>query len=633
MKFNNFIKVAISGLFILVSVNYSSGQGFGLDSLDLTKSKKRKDEKQNQVEFLQPDIDALYYNYYKRDAISSPLSPRLDLDSMAFHKDKNKRIQQDAYTNNEYYYPSKPRNQWELGVNGGLMMISGDVKTKFLGGNKPALPGYGVGFSVRKALGYVLSIRGQYLFARTSGQNWEPRSARWDNAVNGLNDAAVDYKVNGNPAASGLYFPNYRTTLHEFSVSGVITLGNVRFHRERNRLNFYGFFGAGMMAYYTEVDQLDANGNIYDYRNVLDYYYTNQGLVNSTKELKAEVLNQLHALSDGKFETAAEGHKNEEGFGRYVTNPIANVGIGIGFHLSKKVTLNLEQRVTWTNDDLLDGVRWQDTEADAILTRDYDTYGYTFASLNFHLGKDAVEPLWWMNPMDHTYKRLGQMDPAAMIEDLIKDDDDDGVPNKLDREPETPTGCPIDPKGIALDSDGDGCIDCLDKEPFSPPGYPIDENCVAIVPESECCDEVSTAPADLDCSAVNLPSIHFEIDKFYISPEFFAHLHSIAMRMQMCPDLRVMAIGTADSRSSSKYNEQLSWNRVNKAITYLTEKYGLSRDRFIVDYIGEKEAGYAKSEFEHLQNRRVDFKFAEGESGPSNPPAPHPGLKAGSDNY
>ena len=79
--------------------------------------------------------------------------------------------------------------------------------------------------------------------------------------------------------------------------------------------------------------------------------------------------------------------------------------------------------------------------------------------------------MWWLNPVYHTYRKLGEVDPQSLMDQMFKDDDDDGVPNYLDREPNTKKGCPVDAHGVALDSDHDGIIDCLDKEPFSPPGY------------------------------------------------------------------------------------------------------------------------------------------------------------------
>ena len=50
-----------------------------------------------------------------------------------------KRIpQHNEFLNNAYPFPAKPRNQWELGVKGGLSTVSGDVRAW--------LPTFGFGF-------------------------------------------------------------------------------------------------------------------------------------------------------------------------------------------------------------------------------------------------------------------------------------------------------------------------------------------------------------------------------------------------------------------------------------------------------------------------------------------------------
>ena len=98
------------------------------------------------------------------------------------------------------------------------------------------------------------------------------------------------------------------------------------------------------------------------------------------------------------------------------------------------------------------------------------------------------------------------------------------------------------------------------------------------------------------------------------------------------PDMKLGITGFDQSRNDPKYNEQLSWNRAQKIADYLVEKYGISRDRFVVKYEGGKKSDAGKSEIERKQNRKVEFRYAEeNESGESNPPSPHPGYKAGSD--
>jgi outer membrane protein OmpA-like peptidoglycan-associated protein len=90
--------------------------------------------------------------------------------------------------------------------------------------------------------------------------------------------------------------------------------------------------------------------------------------------------------------------------------------------------------------------------------------------------------------------------------------------------------------------------------------------------------------------------------------------------MQMCPDMKLVVTGFDESRNDQKYNEQLAWNRANAAVDYMVEKYGISRDRFIVKYQGGKKAATGTA-FEKKMKNKVEFRYGnDGESGDSNPP-------------
>src|SRR6185436_4789348 len=65
-----------------------------------------------------------------------------------------------AGTNN---FPAKPRSQWEVGIDVGMHRISGDVGAEM---------GLGVGAHVRKAFGYVFSMRLQYVYGMPKGLDW-----------------------------------------------------------------------------------------------------------------------------------------------------------------------------------------------------------------------------------------------------------------------------------------------------------------------------------------------------------------------------------------------------------------------------------------------------------------------------
>ncbi|HET6371846.1 MAG TPA: OmpA family protein [Candidatus Polarisedimenticolia bacterium] len=55
------------------------------------------------------------------------------------------------------------------------------------------------------------------------------------------------------------------------------------------------------------------------------------------------------------------------------------------------------------------------------------------------------------------------------------DSDRDGVPDRKDKCPNTPTGAKVDANGCNIDSDGDGVPDGIDQCPNTPKGWPVDE--------------------------------------------------------------------------------------------------------------------------------------------------------------
>jgi flagellar motor protein MotB len=633
-------------------------------------SKAKGKDIQNQLQFLKPDMTDQNFNFYRRKEISTPLQPRYDLDSAVYQKGKKKTKQQQAYINRQYAFPAKPKDQWELGVNFGMALLSGDVKPYV--NIKGLVQNIGAGFTIRKALGYTISLRGGYNFMMMTGRNWEPDgNLAFNRALHGAYDSRVNYwdnpsliatKTKDTLTMNKLFFYNYRTYVHEAHFGVVFNLGNVRFHKERNMVNFYVVAGVNAMFFTTYMDALNKDGGVYDFSQVMALYVkAPQGpdATNQRLDKRGQALKLLNGLYDGKYESLAEHENNAPGIKNWQFIPAGTVGLGVQFHVAKFMSVGIEERMIFTGSDLLDGYRWQQDEH-AGFTRSNDNISYTSISLNFHVGKNRTEPMYWLNPMYHTYRKLGEVDPKAVKDDILKDDDGDGVINALDKEPDTKKDCPVDTHGVALDSDKDGIIDCLDKEPFSPPGFPIDSNGAAIIPPNPCCDTTGLGKGDnadggpdglgvgagagsgpggkrrgsgagnYDCSKIELPSVIFDNDKYYIDPQYYGNLHQIAERMQMCPDMKVVVTGYDESRNDQKFNEQLAWNRANAAVDYMVEKYGISRDRFIVKYQGGKKAAEG-TPFEKKMKNKVEFRYAnDGEGGDSNPPAPHPGLKAGS---
>jgi OmpA-OmpF porin, OOP family len=68
--------------------------------------------------------------------------------------------------------------------------------------------------------------------------------------------------------------------------------------------------------------------------------------------------------------------------------------------------------------------------------------------------------------------------------------------------------------------------------------------------------------------------------------------------------LKIRVVGNADQQGSTLHNEILSKNRAQAVINVLVNSHGISRNRLVLDYKGDKEP-ISKIHFE--VNRRVDF--------------------------
>jgi hypothetical protein len=137
--------------------------------------------------------------------------------------------------------------------------------------------------------------------------------------------------------------------------------------------------------------------------------------------------------------------------------------------LSKKVSLSIENKMTFTKTDLLEGQQWQENSVAATAqTRDYDVLNFLSAGLNISLGAKSVQPLWWSNPLDYAYNEINKPNHMKLPKPVLDDADGDGVPDQFDNEPNTPAGSPVDAHGVSRDTDGDGVPDAKDKELITP---------------------------------------------------------------------------------------------------------------------------------------------------------------------
>ena len=518
----------------------------------------------------------------------------------------NRQAQQTDFTNGQYDFPAKPRNQWEIGISGGMLNVSGDVRSKtiFNGAEKP-LNTLGWGLSVRKAWGYVISTRLQFLHGNASGYNWQAAQGYWGHSANPI------YAAHG-AAIPNVYY-NYSTTINQLSVDVIASLNNIRYHKARNKTNFYALLGAGLMTYNTKVDIKNASGALY---SAADYAKATAGITNPGYSDRKTINKNLRDIFDGDYETQAESHENRSSFLNGTLRPVFSSGLGVQYRLSKMATLQIEDRMSVTMDDLIDGQRWQEQPAStsglvsSSMTRDYDNINFFSVGLNLNIGGRSVDPLWWMNPNDYTYNAIKNT-KAPQGSKCDKDADGDGISDCFDRCPNTPGGVSVDSHGCPFDTDGDAVADYKDKQLITPTEcQPVDADGVGKCPEPACCTGIVQPTG---CGAISSGSVEFGSGSAKLSSSSMAQLNTLAGSMRSNPNCKSVVIGNG---SGSKIEQQRSWDRVNSVINYMVDKQGIDRERFIFQY---GNSGNANS---------VDYRSAgNGEEGPSNTPPPFPNLR------
>lgn len=519
----------------------------------------------------------------------------------------------------ESQFPAAPKDAWELGVHLGHYTINGDLPTLY-----PA--GFGVGLHVRNAINYVFSWRLEGMYAQTRGIDGRlsnPRVLRLDNqSMKGIQNSQ---------------YRNFKAKNLSGAISVIGNVGNLLFHKPSNKWNFYVGVGLGLTT--TDVKVNFKNGDTeYDWTQ----FEKDQGRENTRAKRQA-----IWDALDSSWETATDNDRNVPvGFNDDSNLFPSFVGtIGLSRKINRRINVSLEHQVYAQDYDKLDGFEWR--EADTAdgggdQTNDSDMIHYTNLRVGINLGNldKRTEPMYWLNPLDATYNSIAELKRRPILD--LTDSDGDGVIDMMDKEPNTPSGCAVDVRGVTLDSDMDGIPDCKDKEPYSPAGYEIDsegvhipkptltESDVNTIIDGRVPGMISTATAKVKstCGEWFLPMIHFDLDRYNIKPEFYGELHHVAEVMRLCPSACISVVGHTDERNKNAYNDVLSYNRANAAVDYLVSTYGIDRSRFNVMYGGEDKPLVAspKTEAQQYMNRRVEFRICKtGDSTMSRPAGPNAG--------
>jgi len=248
--------------------------------------------------------------------------------------------------------------RWFIGLNvGGTWTTQTEVPYRLRAG---------YGFTFGKSFGmeqdkiFSWDLRARFLHAQFMGQ-----------ATNRymLDSSTTPGLVQYGPAISayqdslGYFIPNYKTNLLSGSLELVLNTNRLR---QRTGWNLSVFGGVGIKGYQTSTDLID------------DDIFLNESIYNYD-ELSSTTQSNVLNLQDNDYETYING----DGFGTYDVDWAPSFGFGISKQVHPAVAIGLEHKMTWTRNNLFDGM--PNNVLDGSPSNLNDIYHYTALSFKFHL--------------------------------------------------------------------------------------------------------------------------------------------------------------------------------------------------------------------------------------------------------
>jgi len=267
-------------------------------------------------------------------------------------------------------------------------------------------------------------------------------------------------------------------------------------------------------------------------------------------------------------------------------------GITPQIKLAERVALNADLSVIGhiRQDQTFDGTGRQ-------RAADFDGF-YVNATigLSIYLGGNDVHADWYSreknmaNDLDSINSRL------AKLETDLQDDDRDGVPNYLDREPNTISGVTVDTKGVAVDKNQNGIPDELESA--------IDARFTKMEATS------TSSGNDIIEKLIGdgYVNVYFQFNS--TQPEVYSYeaINYLTKYMNENTDAKAELIGFADEIGNPDYNQMLSQKRAQKVQEILVAS-GVDASRLTVTGSGEDSTVDKASAAARQLVRRVTFKL------------------------
>ncbi|UZD20952.1 OmpA family protein [Algoriphagus halophytocola] len=218
--------------------------------------------------------------------------------------------------------------------------------------------------------------------------------------------------------------------------------------------------------------------------------------------------------------------------------------------------------------------------------------------LQFYLGKNEEHADWYVAADKYATKEELATQING-IKDMLKDSDGDGVPDYLDKEPNTPAGARVDSAGMTMDSDGDGTPDHMDKCPFMP-GPASTDGC----PVEEVKEQLDFFKKAINDGYVN---VYYAFDSAKPLGYSASAANYVSNFLKKNPGVSVEVKGYADELGPEDYNMKLSERRA-KAVYDLLVASGVDASRLSYKGYGEDTSVDKSSADARQMARRASFE-------------------------
>ena len=234
---------------------------------------------------------------------------------------------------------------------------------------------------------------------------------------------------------------NFRTDIYSISVYGSFNLDYL--FNWSDVINPYFTIGFESFEYNNKGDLVDANGSL--------YYYWDDGTIRSIPQ-NSPLSNQASLMQrDYKYETDLRA-ADLDGFGKYPQLAIAiPIGLGVNLNVSDRLSFKVNSTFHYTFTDLIDNVSRDGT---GIRKGNNLNDFFTYNSVSLHYDLLSSPPR--NSSKDFSFPDYFNLE--------IEDEDGDGVLDGLDICQYTPFGVEVNQDGCPLDDDQDGVPNYMDKE-------------------------------------------------------------------------------------------------------------------------------------------------------------------------